>query len=729
MKIRLFFILLLIPFVSEAQNTGTVFKTGATNQATIQKGGNGADSADVLPVIDTIRGKAYLSSGGSALRLKGRILLDANDSTKVYVYNGNKWQTVGGTTIDTNAYLKKTDTSRSGIVTTYFYVDSLYNTIGTHDSLVKYSDSLTNVYATGYDVDTLTTGVYDAIANIPPPSTPNWQATLDVAKDGDTAIINNSLYIGTTEYAKPVSFRVHGDSRAVPFANSPYFDTMYGWAQRVANYFGWKLRNSAVSGTTLMKRVTVDPFASPNMIDQLPYVKNVTGLTDSVYKVAIAYGTNDIRYNGANYTAANFSADFTTVLDTFIARGWTMSNILLIAPAYLSPTSYVSLGGNPAATQARHLEFVDTVAALAARYGTKFFNAYRWEQVRNGDNLFQVDSVHENISGHAVMFEGVVKAWGYDVKRDNQQLAVNGVSEFNNIKFRLTDTTDSIGGLVGIDNYGNGVITTNSVIQNNHTQYKQGADFNINGVGTMQQSNTVGRNVSGQMIVNGQFINGTSFTPPALSIGLANSLTDYAIQHYRTTSTYGDLYLNPFGGTVEIGTGPLVPVSAGQTLGINGGTISKGFNTYGLTTVTTTPCYTFGYSAGLGAAFIYPQNSTLPLSLNFGGEPVMINSYTPNGTTDKLQVTGNVALQTAGNKLRIKSGTNASVGTATLVGGTVTVNTTAVTANSIVIYNRATTGGTVGNLSYTKVANTSITFNSDSGTETSTIDYIIIDAF
>lgn len=64
------------------------------------------------------------------------------------------WRTKSGISpLDTTGFLKKTDTSRSGIVTTYFYVDSLYSSIGTHDSLVKYSDS-NIVYATQYGVDT-----------------------------------------------------------------------------------------------------------------------------------------------------------------------------------------------------------------------------------------------------------------------------------------------------------------------------------------------------------------------------------------------------------------------------------------------------------------------------------------------------------------------------------------------------------------------------------------------
>ncbi len=55
---------------------------------------------------------------------------------------------------------------------------------------------------------------------------------------------------------------------------------------------------------------------------------------------------------------------------------------------------------------------------------------------------------------------------------------------------------------------------------------------------------------------------------------------------------------------------------------------------------------------------------------------------------------GNLVLGTAGNKLSIATGANASVGTATLVGGTITVNTTAVTASSIIHLTRQSIGAT-----------------------------------
>jgi uncharacterized membrane protein len=96
---------------------------------------------------------------------------------------------------------------------------------------------------------------------------------------------------------------------------------------------------------------------------------------------------------------------------------------------------------------------------------------------------------------------------------------------------------------------------------------------------------------------------------------------------------------------------------------------------------------------------------------------------------DKFAVAGNVALTTAGNKLKIATGANASVGTSTLVGGTVTVSTTAVTTSSLIYVTVNTPGGTQGFLSVPSasiVDATSFVINSTSGTETSTVNWWIV---
>lgn len=90
---------------------------------------------------------------------------------------------------------------------------------------------------------------------------------------------------------------------------------------------------------------------------------------------------------------------------------------------------------------------------------------------------------------------------------------------------------------------------------------------------------------------------------------------------------------------------------------------------------------------------------------------------------------GDCIVNTAGNTLKIKQGTNACAGIgATLVAGTVTVNTTAVSSNDIIILSRSAVGGTPGFTSYTISDGVSFTINSSSGTDTSTFSWVIVKA-
>lgn len=94
--------------------------------------------------------------------------------------------------------------------------------------------------------------------------------------------------------------------------------------------------------------------------------------------------------------------------------------------------------------------------------------------------------------------------------------------------------------------------------------------------------------------------------------------------------------------------------------------------------------------------------------------------------TDKVEITGNLALLSAGNKIKIATGSNASLGTATLVGGTITVNTTAVTASSKIFLTYDLFGGTPGSLEVgTITAGTSFVINSSSALDTSDVNWII----
>lgn len=98
--------------------------------------------------------------------------------------------------------------------------------------------------------------------------------------------------------------------------------------------------------------------------------------------------------------------------------------------------------------------------------------------------------------------------------------------------------------------------------------------------------------------------------------------------------------------------------------------------------------------------------------------------------TEKLGVNGNIALETAGNGLQIKEGTNGTMGVATLVAGTVTVSTNKVTATSR-IFLTVQSLGTVAVATPIAVtarsAGTSFTISSSSITDTSVVAWLILE--
>lgn len=88
----------------------------------------------------------------------------------------------------------------------------------------------------------------------------------------------------------------------------------------------------------------------------------------------------------------------------------------------------------------------------------------------------------------------------------------------------------------------------------------------------------------------------------------------------------------------------------------------------------------------------------------------------------------NFTLGTVGGGLRIKEGTDARMGRATLIGGTLVVATAAVTASSEIFLTCQTPGGTPGFLRVSaRTAGTSFTILSSSGTDTSVVGWMIVE--
>ena len=100
------------------------------------------------------------------------------------------------------------------------------------------------------------------------------------------------------------------------------------------------------------------------------------------------------------------------------------------------------------------------------------------------------------------------------------------------------------------------------------------------------------------------------------------------------------------------------------------------------------------------------------------------NSGTP---ISALKIAQNGAV-TLGGPLTLPSGSNKRAGSATLVAGTITVSNTSVTANTVVMLTRKTSGGTIGTaITYTLSAGASFTINSDNILDTSTFVWVLIE--
>lgn len=125
--------------------------------------------------------------------------------------------------------------------------------------------------------------------------------------------------------------------------------------------------------------------------------------------------------------------------------------------------------------------------------------------------------------------------------------------------------------------------------------------------------------------------------------------------------------------------------------------------------------------------FALQMNSVNNIVLKSSGRILLGNAPTDNAA-DGVQVSAaDLAINTAGRGLRVKEGSNARMGTAVLVAGTVTVANTSTTASTRIFLSRMTTGGTKGHLSTTISAGANFIINSDNAADTSTIAWFLME--
>lgn len=139
------------------------------------------------------------------------------------------------------------------------------------------------------------------------------------------------------------------------------------------------------------------------------------------------------------------------------------------------------------------------------------------------------------------------------------------------------------------------------------------------------------------------------------------------------------------------------------------------------------------FSGQVSALRFVPTSATVPtngLYLPGANNPGLAANTTKvlDWTSAVVNVTANLSLTTAGNKLLVKEGSNAAMGASTLVAGTVTVSNTLVTANSRIFLTGQNSSGTHGELTISaRVVGTSFTITSSILTDTRSIAWLIVE--
>lgn len=187
-------------------------------------------------------------------------------------------------------------------------------------------------------------------------------------------------------------------------------------------------------------------------------------------------------------------------------------------------------------------------------------------------------------------------------------------------------------------------------------------------------------------------------TQTKLAMGALNSGAYSIIQSLQngTSSTNRPLSLQPLGGRVGIGS--TAPLSA---LTIGG--LSTTGASFGLNFGTDTSANLYRSAAG-----VISTSGALTVGAS-------------------LYVTNDISITTAGNGLRLKTGSNATAGFATLVAGSVIVPTTAVGASTMIFAMNNTNSGTPGAVSVSaRTSGASFTITSTSATDTSSVAWLLI---
>lgn len=232
------------------------------------------------------------------------------------------------------------------------------------------------------------------------------------------------------------------------------------------------------------------------------------------------------------------------------------------------------------------------------------------------------------------------------------------------------------------------------------------SNINVAQVGALSPYNNTGLFGAFHAVYGNQTTTGNGNVGSGVYVGFSNNNIGYHAQ------------IDTAGGTTPVNCGYISNVtSSGAT--VTAGAFFRIGTANNQAFFDTLPTVSAGLIATNGnttsPSLIIQDNTTTSFSVADGG--------------DTNVAIGQLLISTAGKGLSVKEGSNAKMGQATLSTGTVTVSTTAVTTNSRIFLTTGVAGGTLGVLSVGTITNgTSFVINSSSPADSSTVNWIIIEA-
>lgn len=237
-----------------------------------------------------------------------------------------------------------------------------------------------------------------------------------------SAIASSYLLDSLVGFGHSIMFGVGASS-----ASTKYFTV-------VAGYLNTNQANYSVSGTSWQ-------------VDMLAKIPLIPVYDRNKYRaIVFDYLINDIINSGnvGTWDTTHLGPIARKTIDTALARGWPASLIVIVSNGYVNSDAF------PNATLSRQTQYFAMAQDVATTRGVKFVDVWHPELAFGAAIFMQDINLHPNDGGHSLYANAIYKAIGDSVRRQGQQVGINGLTELQSVKLKITDTADGLTVLLGL---------------------------------------------------------------------------------------------------------------------------------------------------------------------------------------------------------------------------------------------------------------------------------------